>query len=142
MSSIAEQVITSMVAALLNRTGAQDRVFRTRAIAIAHEEAPSIVVKPATESTAVFGNSVDSNVLTVTVSIHTRGDPADQLADPLVTQAHALLMKSPDLSSIITAIRRKERDWEQAEADDTAGWVTLKYEVRYLCDANDLSLQV
>lgn len=142
MSSIAEQVITLMVAGLLNRTDAQDRVFRTRAIALAHEEAPSIVVKPVTESTSAFGNIADSNVLSVTVSIHTRGDPADQLADPLVTQAHALLMKNQDLGNVIAAIRRKDRDWEQAEADDTAGWVTLKYEVRYLCAANDLSVQV
>lgn len=142
MSSIAEQVITSMVATLLNQTDAQERVFRSRATAIAHELAPSIVIKPASEPSAVFGNSVDSNVLTVTVSIHTRGDPADQLADPPVTQAHALLMKSPNLSNIITAIRRKERDWKEEEADDTVGWVKLMYEVRYLCDANDLSLQV
>lgn len=142
MSSIAEQVVTSMVAALVNQTPAQDRVFRSRAFALTHEEAPSIVIKPGSESCAAFGDSVDSNALLIAVSVYTRGDPADQLADPVVCATHNRLMRSRDLKNLITAIRRKDRDWDEAEADDTAGWVTLQYEVRYLCAADDLSVSV
>ena len=142
MSSIAEQILTAAVAALTNKTPAGDRVYRSRSLALARDEAPAIVVRPANEDSNVFSAGVDDNVLTMLVEVYVRGDPFDQIADPIVTAAHAFLHRDPGLRSLVTQIRKKEKTWDGQEADDTAGFVTTKYELRYLTAANDLTVAV
>jgi len=142
MSSVADQVIALMVASLTGVTDAQDRVFRSRAMAITHDEAPSIVVKPVNEETKIMSDGVDDNTLTVSLDIFVRGDPADQLADPIALQAHRSLSTNQNLNALITSLRRKERSWEEQEADDTAGFVVVRYEIRYLTQASDMSVIV
>ena len=142
MNSIAERVIAGMVVAVMNQTDAQTRVFRSRETAITHDESPSIVINLVAEESKVFSATVDDNTLTVAVEIYTRGDPFDQLADPVAVAAHRLLSVNPDLANFITSIRRKDRRWDGQEADDTAGFVAMRYEVRYLVAANDMTVAV
>ena len=142
MSSIADQIITLMINAVTGLTDAQSRVFRSRETAITHDEAPSIVIKPVNEESKVMSSGVDENTLIVALEIFTRGDPPDQLADPVAVAAHRLLSADPQLACLITSIRRKERNWEGQEADDTAGFVMMRYEVRYLTAANDMTVSI
>ena len=89
-----------------------------------------------------MSSGVDENTLIVALEIFTRGDPPDQLADPVAVAAHRLLSADPQLACLITSIRRKERNWEGQEADDTAGFVMMRYEVRYLTAANDMTVSI
>lgn len=142
MNSIADQIVDAIVLALATAAGVAGRVFRSRELAILRDETPCIVVLLGNESSTALGDDVDDNRLMVDIEISTRGDPFDKLADPVAVDAHRLLRADPGLSTIVTAIRRKERIWAADEADATAGCTTLKYELRYLSAANDLTLLV
>lgn len=142
MNSIADRIVAAIVLALSAVVGVDGRVFRSRELAILRGETPCIVVLLGGESSTAFGEDVDDNRLTVDIEISTRGDPYDQIADPIVVDAHRLLRTDPGLWDIVTAVRRKERTWAAEEADATAGCVTMKYELRYLSAANDLTMLV
>ncbi len=139
MNSIADRIIDAMVAALGDVAGVDGRVFRSRELAFVRGETPCIVVLLGGEATVALSDDVDDNRLTVDVEITTRGDPFDQLADPVVVDTHRLICSDPGVLAIVTAVRRKDRTWVAEEADATAGCVTLKYELRYLSAANDLT---
>lgn len=139
MNSIADQIVAAIVLALAPVAGVDGRVFRSRELAIQRGETPCIVVLLGGEASTAFGEDVDDNRLTVDIKISTRGDPYDQLADPVVVDSHRLMRTDAGLRSIVTAVRRKERTWAAEEADSTAGCVTMKYELRYLSAANDLT---
>lgn len=140
MNSVADQIGDAIIAALGAAAGIDGRVFRSRELAIVRNETPCIVVLLAEEASTVFGKHVDDNRLTVDIEITTRGDPYDKIADPIAVDAHRLLRTDAVLAGIVTEVRRKERTWAAQEADATAGCVTMKYELRYLSDANDMTL--
>lgn len=142
MNSIADRIAEAIVLALATVPGVDGRVFRSRELAVQRDETPCIVVLLADEATVVFGEDVDDNRLIVDLEVSVRGDPFDQLADPIVVDAHRLLRADAGLRSIVTSVRRKERTWTAEEADATAGCVKLKYELRYLSDVNDMTLLV
>lgn len=142
MNSIADQIADAIVLALAAVAGVEGRVFRSRELAIVRGETPCVVVLLGGEASTAFGDDVDDNRLTVDVEITTRGDPFDQLADPFVVDAHRLLVGDPGIRALATSVRRKECTWVAEEADATAGCVTMKYELRYLSAANDLTLLI
>jgi len=139
MSSLPEAIVSAMVAALAPTVGIGQRVFRSREEAITLGETPCIVVLPAIEETTAFSAAVDDNVLTVSVEVFVRGDPYDQLADPALVSLHGLLMRDPVLAGLVTRVRKKSKSWEAQEADQTAGSVVTKYEMRYLSATDDLT---
>lgn len=140
MSSIPEQVVSAIVAALTNATAAGDRVYRSREMAITKGETPCIAVVPVNEDSSAFTSSVDECTLTVTVEVHTRGDPFDAAADPLLVDIHRLLTKDAGLSGLVVNFRKKSKSWDAHEADETAGFVLTHYEMRYLSPINDLTV--
>ncbi len=139
MSSIAERAVSLMIAALMNTTPAQDRVYRSRAEAVTQDITPCIIVRPATEDSVSMNSSVDDNTLTVTVEFFTRGDPYDLAADPVAVAAHSQLTRDPALNDLVTDLRKRGRAWQEEEADSTAGFVAVKYEMRYLTDRRDIT---
>ncbi|MDY7537676.1 hypothetical protein QN372_00805 [Undibacterium sp. RTI2.1] len=142
MSSIPEQVMVVMLGALTGNTAAGGNVFRSRATAIAHGEVPCIAIMCTDEESSVFNSSVDENTLVVTVEVHTRGDPFDTLADPILIDIHRLLLGNAGLRSLVDDLRKKSKSWEEHEAEQTAGFVTTRYQMRYLQPANDLTTTI
>ena len=140
--TVENQIITAMVAALTGATQAGTSVFRSRVQALTIGDVPAIAVSPKTEESQRFGNNCDENILDVEVEIFVRGDPYDQVADPIAGQAHKLLTTDPGVAATVIDIRKKSRVWEADEADETAGSVITIYEVRYLTLATDLSVQM
>lgn len=139
-ASIREQILARVLAALTNTTGAGPNVFRSRSESFTRDIAPSIQIKPDREDDAVFsGGNVDQHELIVSVEIYIRGDPWDSLADPVAVATHRILMADAALQALITRIRKIASKWDDAEADQTAGVLTMQYRINYLTKASDVS---
>jgi hypothetical protein len=137
MQSISERAMDAVVAALIGISGVDDRVFRSRVLAVTRGETPCIVVLPGPVETTAFGDIVDDNRFIVHVEITTRGDPYDVAADPIEVAAHQRLKKSSALAALVSGLRKKEKSYDAQEADLTVGCVNVKYELRYLSAADD-----
>ena len=140
MSSIRNQVVTRIVAALIGQTAAGNRVFRSREDAINLAESPCIVVTPDSEESEAFGGgNVDQNTFIVTIEISTRGDPWDADADLIAVPVHRTVMRDAELLALVTHIRSVSSTWQGKEADQTAGNLATKYRVRYLSPSDDIA---
>lgn len=139
MTTIVDQIMVAIVAALTNATDAADRVYRSRVVAITRGETPCIAVAPHAEESTVFGQNIDNNILEVEVEVFVRGDPYDETADPVVGQVHRVLTNDPGIKSLVTEIRKKSKAWQAHEGDETAGVVATVYLVRYLSLAGDIT---
>lgn len=140
MNSMREQILAALatkLAAVPNAT-----VFRSRQSAIARSEGNAILVQPENEQvekrTSMPGGLVLRDFL-FDVSVIARGDPADQVADPIMTAAHALIMADPTLGGLCAQIIEHSTEWTFNEADLTAVEVLARYKVRYLTSVNDLT---
>lgn len=149
MSSLREAVTARFATLLTGTTDAGANVFRSRAQAISRAAAPAIIVKPGNERSAVHTVNADSNDFEVVLEIVTRGDPADQLADPIAVAAHQLVRAdliagqrngtAGTLGVLCDDIRRTQADWQYDDADDTAGVLTVRYSCRHLTDVDDIT---
>lgn len=139
MASLREQILARCQAALLNATPAGANVFRSREISINRAVSPSIVVMPDGESSTRKGQFADQHALLVKICIFVRGDPWDQLADPLAVAAHQVLMSDAPLAALAVDVRKVGTDFEAEEADRTAGTLTARYAITYLSSARDIA---
>lgn len=139
MSSLREQILNAMKAALLGATPAADNVFRARAEGIPRDLVPAIGIAPETEEDTAFGDVDDHHEFLANVDIVVRGDPWESIADTVAVPAHKCLMTHPALSSLVTSIRKFSSTWQGQEADQTAGVLTMRYRIVYLTRASDIA---
>lgn len=137
--SIREQILRGIVQTLTTAAPGNASVARSYKQLITRSQVPTIVVTPAEELTKPQADNVDNNDLVVDVEIAVRGDPYDLLIDTVAVPAHAALMTWAASSPLFSFFRRIASTWQAQEADLTAGMLTMKYRVVYLCDANDIS---
>jgi len=142
-SSVVGQITDRMVALLMNATDAQDRVFDSRAAAVARDETPCIAITPPkSEESKVFGRGVDEKTVVFTVEVLARGEPWRKVADPVVVDIHRLLMSDAELLAMVVDMRSSGREWEDAEADQTAGTDAVSYRLIYQTSSNDLTTSI
>lgn len=139
MSSIREQILARVKAALDTAAPGGAIIFRAREVSITRAQVPSIVVMAQNNSISKFSTELDKNLFEFALEIFVRGDPWDQLADPVDVAANAALMGDAQLQALTTEIRRVAEDYEGLEADRTAGTLTVRYRVTYLTRAADIS---
>lgn len=137
--SVREQILARLMGVLLNATDAGANVFRSREVSITREMTPALVIMPDAEDDDVFSASIDRHHFIVSLEVFTRGDPWDQLADPVATQSHRLLMTDAVLATLTTRLRKISSKWEGEEADKTAGVLTMKYSIDYFTKATDIA---
>lgn len=136
-------VIVRRVAEVLTGAGvAGGKVFRSRETPVRRGVTPAVVVRPAQEDDEPFSDVWDENRLVVAVEIHVRGDPYDELADPIATQVHRLITTAPTLAEISPSIRKRSTTWDGLDADAAAGIVTMHYQFTYLTDVADIAALV
>lgn len=141
-SSIRETILMGMVTALTNaqaQLGAT--VARSYRDLTPRSATPSIIVTPADEKTTVMSDGVDRNELLVDVEISVRGDPYDQIADPIAVVAHTVLTAwvAAPTSPLMYLFRRESAAWQSQAADLTAGVLSTRYRVIYLTDVADIT---
>lgn len=139
MPLLREQILARVAAALLGATPAGQNVFRSPEVSITKDQTPAITVLFDGEQTARMGQFTDRNEMTVLLAIFTRGDPWDQLAEPVDGAAHRVLFADAALAALVSDIRRTGTEPEAEEADRTAGTLKVRYQVTFLTRASDPS---
>jgi hypothetical protein len=140
MTTKREQVLTAIRTALTGTTGVGTRIYRSRVEPLARQESPAIVVEPvsdtAEQNTAL--PTLDWS-LTVRVAVIVRGEIPDQLADPIVEDAHGKIMADLTLGGYAIDVQPINVNFELQEADQPAGVIMMDYLVRYRTSVADLS---
>lgn len=139
MSSIREQILAAVAAALTGATSAGNSVFRELDAPLSRDMMPGIVVLPEEEADQLQSDAINESTLVVAIAVYTRGDPADQLADPIAISVHRILMASTALAALVHQVRKSGSKWERHEADQTAGVLTMTYHFRYLHALTDIT---
>ena len=141
MTTKREQVLTAIRTALTGTTGVGTRIYRSRVEPLARQESPAIVVEPVSDSaeqnTAL--PTLDWS-LTVRVAVIVRGEIPDQLADPIVEDAHGKIMADLTLGGYAIDVQPQSVSFDLMEADQPAGVIMMDYLVRYRTSVTDLSI--
>lgn len=140
MTTRREQVLTAIRTALTGTVGVGTRIYRSRVEPLARQESPAIVVEPVSD-TAEQNTSLPTLdwSLTVRVAIIVRGNVPDQLADPIVADAHSKIMADLTLGGYAIDVQPVSVDFQMQDADQPAGVVLLDYLIRYRTSVTDLS---
>jgi hypothetical protein len=140
MTTKREQVLTAIRTALTGTTGVGTRIYRSRVEPLARQESPAIVVEPVSD-TAAQNTSLPTLdwSLTVRVAVIVRGDIPDQLADPIVADAHSKIMADLTLGGYAIDVQPQSVSFDLMEADQPAGVIMMDYLVRYRTSVTDLS---
>jgi hypothetical protein len=145
-NSIREQILAEIASRLVTATGANGRVYRSRAQAASKAEMPLIVVTPVKDSadrqTSI--RAVD-RYLTVRLAVIVRGDIPDQEADAVLQSAHKLLMPSLGNGFVDVTLGGLAIDVSQGgdsfEMAFTEGVVISDYIIQYRHMEDDLAVQ-
>ena len=140
MTTKRETILAAIRTALIGTTGVSTRIYRSRVEPISRGESPAIVVEPvsdtAEQNTAL--PTLDWS-LTVRVAVIVRGDIPDQLADPIVEDAHGKIMADLTLGGYAIDVQPQSVSFDLMEADQPAGVIMINYLVRYRTSVADLS---
>ena len=141
MATKRETILAAIRTALTNTTGVSTRIYRSRVEPIARGESPAIVVEPVSD-TAEQNTSLPTLdwSLTVRVAVIVRGDVPDQVADPIVADAHSKIMADLTLGGYAIDVQPQSVSFDLIEADQTAGVIALEYLVRYRTSVTNLSI--
>ena len=136
-----EQILAAVATALVGTTGVSTRIYRSRTEAFARNEAPAIVIEPGEDvatSDPLSLCRIDWR-LQVIIAVYTRGAIPDQLAAPIVGSLHSKLMADRTLGGLALDVWPGQVLHQKEQADQTAGWTTCNYTVRYRSSITDLT---
>jgi hypothetical protein len=141
MTTKREQVLTAIRTALTGTTGVGTRIYRSRVEPLARQESRAIVVEPVSDTAAqnTALPTLDWS-LTVRVAVIVRGEIPDQLADPIVEDAHGKIMADLTLGGYAIDVQPQSVSFDLMEADQPAGVIMMDYLVRYRTSVTDLSI--
>ena len=136
-----ESIVAAVTSALAGTTGVSTRIYRSRAEAFARDEAPAIIIEPAADvprGEPVSTCKIDWT-LTIAIIVYTRGAIPDQLAAPIIGSLHGKLMADRTLGGLALDVWPGQVLHQKEQADQTAGWTTCNYTIRYRSSITDLT---
>jgi len=139
MTSRREQILSAIATALATTDGVSGRVYRSRVEAFSRNEAPAIIIEPGPDRAQTYSICKLDWTLDILVVVHTRGQIPDQLADPILVDAHDKLMADRTLGGLAIDIVPTLSDPQRDKADLTSLWQVNTYQVRYRTAVDDLS---
>jgi hypothetical protein len=140
MTTKRESILTAIAAALAGTVQVGTRIYRSRVEPLARQESPAIVVEPISDS-AEQNTSLPTLdwSMAVRVAVIVRGNVPDQLADPIVQDAHGKIMADLTLGGYAIDVQPQTVDFEMLEADQPAGVISCTYLVRYRTSVTNLT---
>lgn len=140
MTTKREQILTAIRTALTGTAGVGTRIYRSRVEPLARQESPAIVIEPVSD-TAEQNTSLPTLdwSLVVRVAVIVRGMVPDQLADPIVADAHSKIMADLTLGGYAIDVQPQSVSFDLVEADQPAGVIALDYLVRYRTSVTNLA---
>lgn len=134
-----EAILAQIATVLAATTGVSGRVYRSRTEPLARDEAPAIVIEPVNDTAVQDTLATLSWSLTFSVAIIMRGLVPDQLADPILTDAHARLMADSALGGLAYDITPVNVSFEALPADKPAGVIVAIYACKYRTSLTSLT---
>ena len=140
MTTRRETILNAVVTALAGTTNVGTRIYRSRVTAFTRDETPSLLItwdndSPVqTTSLATLDWSLD-----ITISIISRGDIPDKVADPVIESVHSKIMADLTLGGYATDIIPASTSNEAVDSDQPAGIVNLNYQIKYRTSNTNLA---
>ena len=131
MSSKREQILARFETLLVNTSGVNARVYRSRQQALNRDEAPALVIEPSRDTPTVVSTCKLDWSLDVLVVIYARGVVPDQDADPVAVSMHNELMSDRTLGGLAVDLVPSGVDFRLDDADMSSLWMINTYTVRY-----------
>lgn len=139
MSSKREKIVQAIMAKLSSVVGVDGRVYRSQADPNNRDLHPYIAVQWTSEQAAPDAVQLLGRVLTVDVSVYTRGDEPDALADDILVSAHGLIAGDPSLGGLAIDTQLEDASVEIVAADFPAAKVTHSYSVKFRHTYGDMT---
>jgi hypothetical protein len=139
MPSKRETILARVATALAGTTGVGSRIYRSRVVPLARNEAPALVVEPVGDQAQQDTLGTLKWTLTFRVSVIVRGEVPDQLADAAMQDVHAKLMSDTTLNGLVIDILPTAVSFELLEADQPAGVVSAEFTAQYRTNLQSLS---
>ena len=139
MASKRERILQRIVTVLTPTTGISGRVYRSDPEGTSRDDIPCINVTWGSEQPSPETVPMLERTLTVQVSVLTRGDTPDVLADPIISDAHARIMADATLTGLAIDTHLESATFEVVSADQSAGRLTHEYSVKFRHSYSDLT---
>lgn len=136
-----EQILEAIADLLAGTVQVGTRIYRSRAVAYARNEAPALAIEPGTDvakEEPVSNCRIDWR-LPVSISVYTRGNVPETLAAPIIADVHSRLMADRTLGGLAMDIWPSDVQHLKEQGDATAGWTVLTYSIRYRTSHTDLT---
>jgi len=138
MSSKREQILARFETLLVNTSGVNARVYRSRQQALNRDEAPALVIEPGRDTPTVVSTCKLDWSLDVLVVVYARGVVPDQDADPVAVSMHNELMSDRTLGGLAVDLVPTGVDFKLDDADMSTLWMINTYTVRYRTSISSL----
>jgi hypothetical protein len=139
MTSKREKIVQAIATKLGSVVGVDGRVYRSQADPNPRDLQPYLAVQWTNEQVAPDVVNLLGRVLTVEVSVYTRGDTPDSLADDILVSAHALITSDPSLGGLALDTQLEDASVEIVAADFPAAKVTHSYSVKFRHSYGDMT---
>ena len=140
MSSKRERILQALVAALAPVTGIEGRVYRSQPDPADRELIPCIKVDWTSEQATPETVPQMERTIAVQVAVLVRGDVPDQVADPIVSDAHARIMANAQWGGLAIDTRLDAAAFEVISADNTAAKLTHEYSIKFRHSYDDMTI--
>jgi hypothetical protein len=139
MASKRERIVQAIMNKLATVSGVGGRIYRSQADPNTRDLCPFVAVQWTNEQSSPDVVQLLGRILTVEVSIYTRGDQPDSLADDIAVSAHQLIMADPSLGGLAIDIVLDDANAEIIAADFPAAKVTHNYSVKFRHTYGDMT---
>ena len=139
MASKRETILACVAAVLAGTSGVGTRIYRSRVEALSRAETPALLIEPISDNPTQDTLSTISWQLTFRVSIVTRGQVPDQLADASAIDVHEKIMADMTLDGLVTDLFPTSVDFQLIDADQPAGITSLSFAATYRTQLNSIT---
>lgn len=138
MNTHRETILQNTLIALGGANVASGRIFRSRTNAIAASELPAIVLRAGAESVDNSQRTLSIRNFDIELEIIVHGEPADQLADPVIAEASAAILADQSLGgAVYRVVESGISAPELADGNGTTAMVRVTYTATYATRIND-----
>lgn len=138
MTSKREDILDAVQTILANTSGVSGRVYRGRPYPARLAESPCIFLSWVNDNPAYDNLSIMDWTLQLKITIITRGEEADELADPIAVSVYNLLMADRQLGGKVMDVLPGEQRMDIIEGDKPVGALTGTWFVKHRTGQNTL----
>jgi hypothetical protein len=139
MPSKREQILARVAAVLAGTSGVGSRIYRSRVEPITRNEAPALVIEPASDQAQQDTIGTLRWQMEFRVLIIVRGMIPDQVADPILIDVHNKILADPTLDGLVIDMAAQSVTFETVSADVPGGVITVTFTCVYRTNLNAIT---